>query len=653
MNRDAGRLGSRSTTRRLLASHPRILARFKSVLITVVVTALVFLLSGQEILRIASSPARAVVMVSSSTIVSGDRCTSGAWDTSASGAVQSVGGCPLFGDLSGHTLNKPIVGMAGTSNDGGYWLVASDGGVFSFGDAQFYGSTGGMTLNRPIVGMASTPDGGGYWLVASDGGIFAFGDAQFYGSTGGMTLNRPIVGMASNPGGGGYWLVASDGGIFAFGDAPFYGSSANAPGYQAAAIVALPSGYEIVSTGGAWSQFSPPPATPSSTPSTPSTPSQSTHRPAGDNAPIPHIVGDALETSTGKPLRLLGFDADGTDNACTMDLGFSWGSDTITEADEIAAWHTDAVRVPINEDCWLGINGVPAQYSGQAYRTAIVQWVTALNAAGLVAIIDLHLAAPGTIEATAQWPMADEDHAPTVWQQLAKTFAADPSVIFDLFNEPFLGTGNPTTADWQCWEHGCSTLFDTCVTDPGDPCQQVQYETAGMQQLVTTVRNAGANQPIMLAGLNFATDLCAPIAGQAVGAPCAWSSYEPVDPDHQLMASFHVYDWTACSNLACWNSEIAPMTSIVPVVTGEFGESDCSAQFMDSYMAWADSHNVSYLAWSWSAPNQPAPSSCTASANGHNTDVNLNLLSNWNGTPSTLNPQGPAFAAHLAALAAG
>ena len=151
---------------------------------------------------------------------------SGFWEASSAGFVGTSGGAIDYGAVT-NTLNKPVVGLASTGNDGGFWLVASDGGIFSFGDAEFYGSTGNLRLNQPIVGMAATPGRKGYWMVASDGGIFSFGDAQFYGSTGALHLNKPVVGMASTPDGQGYWLVASDGGIFSFGDAQFYGSTGN------------------------------------------------------------------------------------------------------------------------------------------------------------------------------------------------------------------------------------------------------------------------------------------------------------------------------------------------------------------------------------------------------------------------------------------
>ena len=116
------------------------------------------------------------------------------------GDVTYAGDATYSGDAGSLTLNRPIVAITPTGNNGGYWLVASDGGIFAFGDAGFYGSTGGMHLNQPIVGMAPTPDGKGYWLVAADGGMFAFGDAAFYGERLGLVL-VPDGGAGS---GGGY-----------------------------------------------------------------------------------------------------------------------------------------------------------------------------------------------------------------------------------------------------------------------------------------------------------------------------------------------------------------------------------------------------------------------------------------------------------------
>ena len=147
----------------------------------------------------------------------------------------------------------------------GYWLVGSDGGIFTFGSATFHGSTGSLQLQRPVVGITPTADQGGYWLVASDGGIFAFGDAGFHGSIPGLglkpagsglpnALNAPIVGMVPSADGGGYFMVASDGGVFAFGDAQFAGSCPGIGGCSGAAVAVLPDatglGYWLVTQTG-------------------------------------------------------------------------------------------------------------------------------------------------------------------------------------------------------------------------------------------------------------------------------------------------------------------------------------------------------------------------------------------------------------------
>jgi hypothetical protein len=182
----------------------------------------------------------------------------GYYEVDSAGDVAAFGSAACYGDLTGHAINKPIVGMAVDRQTGGYWLVAADGGVFSF-NAPFHGSAGAITLNKPIVGVTATLNGTGYYLVASDGGVFSYG-AKFQGSTGGLTLNEPVVGIGLDRATGGYWLVAADGGVFSF-NAPFHGSTGdirlNKP-VVGIAPVSDGSGYRLVASDGGVFDFNAP-----------------------------------------------------------------------------------------------------------------------------------------------------------------------------------------------------------------------------------------------------------------------------------------------------------------------------------------------------------------------------------------------------------
>jgi len=104
---------------------------------------------------------------------------------------------------------------------------------------------------------------------------------------------------------------------------------------------------------------------------------------------------------------------------------------TANSITQMKAWGVDAVRIPLNEDCWLGINGVSSNYSGSNYQTVISNYVSELNAAGIVAIVDLHWNAPGSTLATSQQQMADEDHAPAFWSSVASYLKNYHGLIFD------------------------------------------------------------------------------------------------------------------------------------------------------------------------------------------------------------------------------
>ena len=294
-----------------------------------------------------------------------------------------------------------------------------------------------------------------------------------------------------------------------------------------------------------------------------------------------YIAGNHLMYQ-GKATRLLGVDHSGSEYDCVQGNGIFEGPDPDSLAAAILSWgHANAVRLPLNEDCWLAINGVEAQYSGTTYQNAITAYANKLHAHGLFTIVDLHWNAPGAFSATGQQPMADRDHAIDFWASVAGAFKGDGMTAFDLYNEPYVSTSNAQTSDpWACWKSGC-TIISSNGSVTGN------WQSAGMQDLVTAVRGAGASNVLMLGGIAYADDLS------------GWLANLPTDPLGQLAASFHLYNFNTCITSTCWDSVIAPIAKQNPVVTGEMGENDCAHGFIDTYMPWADTNGVSYLGWAW------------------------------------------------------
>jgi endoglucanase len=283
-----------------------------------------------------------------------------------------------------------------------------------------------------------------------------------------------------------------------------------------------------------------------------------------------HVRGNQLVNSEGQPIRLLGVNFSGAEYECIQNRGI-WSAPTDQAAIEaMAEWHVDVVRIPLNEDCWLGINGAPAEYSGAPYQQAIHEYVKALHEAGIYAILDLQWSAPGTNQATGLQQMADVDHSLDFWRSVAQSFREDPAVLFDLYSEPH-------EISWECWLEGCTLPWSGGGT----------WQTAGMQALVDAVRSQGATQPLLLGGVEWSNDLS------------EWLAHLPNDPEHQLVASVHVYPNNTCASASCWSETLAPIASRYPVVAGEIGEFDCEDHFIDQFMNWADTNDVSYLGWTW------------------------------------------------------
>ena len=365
---------------------------------------------------------------------------------------------------------------------------------------------------------------------------------------------------------------------------------------------------------GAWGNANPVPAsftlngttctgsvTPSSSPTTAS-PSPTVTSPSGP-APALRVSGNKIVTSDGRAYRLLGVDRSGGEYACVQGKGL-WDGGPVDQSsvDAMKTWNIHALRIPLNEECWLGLNGTP---SGATYQQGVRDYVNLLVANGITPILDLHwnwgafTTGPSwactDLHATCQKPMPDAQYAPQFWTGVANAFKGNNAVVFDLFNEPWpeYGNGSNTTLGWPC-------LRD------GGTCTGISYPVAGMQTLLDAVRATGAANIVMVSGLAWTNDLS------------QWQQYKPDDPLNNLVASWHAYSFNYCANVTCWDSQIAPLAQQVPVVIGEFGQDNCGFDYMQGLADWADTHHIGYAAWTWN------PWGCSTGGV---------LIRDWNGTP--------------------
>ncbi|HET9656184.1 MAG TPA: cellulose binding domain-containing protein [Kineosporiaceae bacterium] len=328
--------------------------------------------------------------------------------------------------------------------------------------------------------------------------------------------------------------------------------------------------------------------------STPTTPTTSTTTPApatavkaqsaAGSAPSLKVSGNELVTASGQPYRLLGVNRSGGEFACIQGNGFWDGPMDAASVDVMRSWKIRTVRVPLNEECWLGTADVKSQYGGTAYQNAVKTYVNLLVSKGITPIVEMHWnygkytgnsAGCSDVKATCQKPMPDAQYAPQFWMGVAEAFKGNDAVVLDLFNEPYpeRATGD-VTSGWKCFRDG-------------GVCAGIPYQVAGFQLLVDAVRKTGATNVILVGGLAYSNDL-----GE-------WLTYRPKDPLNNLAAFAHIYNFNTCSTSTCWDSTFGKVAEQVPLTISEIGENTCGHSFVDKLYNWADTKGIGYLGWAW------------------------------------------------------
>ena len=318
------------------------------------------------------------------------------------------------------------------------------------------------------------------------------------------------------------------------------------------------------------------------------------------------VSGDKLiSTQTGSVVQLLGVSASGFEQGGTSFANGveNYGNPTDPGFAAMASWNMNLVRIPLNEDTWLGVhNCTDDGGNSSTLQSNLKQAIANANAAGLYVILDLHWSAPNSFGCPeGQGSMPDEDNTVAFWSSIAAAFKGNPAVIFELFNEPF---GANVYANWiapinspapagqsasdlsillnggtygngymyEC-NNGCNLIAGDLYTAPGT----APFQTAGYQAIVNAIRATGATNVILANPIGWA------------GQIQTWREARPLDPAGQLASGWHEDGGASVTT----GDAQAVLNAGYPIVITE------GYNIGDSTFSWAASNSVGFAYFAW------------------------------------------------------
>jgi endoglucanase len=262
------------------------------------------------------------------------------------------------------------------------------------------------------------------------------------------------------------------------------------------------------------------------------------------------------------------------------------------------SWNANVVRIGLNQDFWLAGSAL----SDPDYPSRVEDAVAGAEAAGLDVILELHWSDAGVLggcppEQGCQQLMPDGNSL-DFWSEVATRFRGDGRVLFELYNEPH-------QVGFEIWKNGGTTPEG--------------WQAVGMQPLYGAIRATGAENVVIIGGLDWAYDLSV-VASQPIdGYNIAYATHPYSDPANPGRPP---EDWARA-----WGW----LTRTAPVVVTEFGslfDPTCATDYGAQVIQYADAHFASWTAWAWYPGGCEFPS----------------LIEDWQGTPS---PSGAIVRAAL------
>ena len=243
-------------------------------------------------------------------------------------------------------------------------------------------------------------------------------------------------------------------------------------------------------------------------------------------------------------------------------------------------WGGNIVRLPLSENYWL--YGSPSQGCSSAqYHTVLKRVVDILTSLNLNVMLDLQWTnaggqSPGAGDA---WSMPDQDSV-TFWQQVASIYKNYRNVLFEIYNEPHW------LNNWTCWRNGCAIVGDYSGLT-GHDHSRYNYQAVGMQTLLDTIRQSGANNLVIVGGIDWGFDLSQLSTYHLKGTNVVYDT--------------HPYSYKA-KLPAHWDTAFGQISASYPVISAESGEYDCQSTYVSQLFSYFDAHDIGWISWAWAPP---------------------------------------------------
>jgi hypothetical protein len=314
------------------------------------------------------------------------------------------------------------------------------------------------------------------------------------------------------------------------------------------------------------------------------------------------VNGNKIFNERGEEVRLAGV------NICSLEWKYTGDNVSASMYEVFANWNCNLVRLPLSQDYWFGkvVNwSTPNPSDGGAqYKKIVDQLVELALSFGKYIELDLHWSNAGEWgKNIGQHNMPDENSV-EFWVDVAKRYANNPAVLFNLYNEPHDIT-------WEVWRNGGSI---TEVVNKGKSDEKtLTYVTPGHQKIVNEIRKAGANNIIIAGGLDWAYDLTGVASYALTDTP----------QGNGIVYDSHIYPWKE------WNgrnhdTKVLSIADKYPVIVGEigidlFGEWGAFENFsgwLKGMLDWFDKNELHWTAWCF------------------HKDATPNMISDWSFTPT-------------------